>query len=164
MSQSHNIGSKVGSDPSVGREFGLSRNMRAIVDNQLFKKSSESIKDKQIKCLIVNDCAMQATIISTMLKKLNFAVTIAQNGFQALQMITDLNYEGGEVIDFYQFVIMDLNMPIMNGFDSCKGMNEFFQSKKTVKIANLIEDSVVELEFEHLLPVIAACTSDILTD
>lgn len=118
------------------------------VDSQIEEeKGDESIEKFQnsyenppqsnkIKCLVVNDCKMQLTVLKTVLENLNYEVTTAQNGFQALQTITSMNYERIELKDLYQFVLMDLNMPVMNGFESCKEIHHFFSSKKQVKLQN----------------------------
>ena len=54
--------------------------------------------------------------------------------------------------------MMDLNMPVMNGFDGCEKINNFFQTDREVKLT--IADKVAHIPLEDLKPVIVACTSE----
>jgi len=113
---------------------------------------------------VVNDCSMQMACTSFILKKLNCKVEEAKNGFQALEIIASQKYDGAELKNLFQFVIMDLNMPILNGFDSCRGIDEFFKSEKSVTILDGPDSAGIELNIGYLKPVIAACTGDMLSD
>ena len=79
-----------------------------------------------------------------------------------MQTITSMNYERIELKNLYQFVLMDLNMPVMNGFDSCKEIFHFFSSKRMVKLENIQGGKDYEIDITHLRPLIIACTAEIL--
>ena len=42
-----------------------------------------------------------------------FNVVIAENGLQALQLVTS------EAQNHYDVILLDINMPIMDGFEAC---------------------------------------------
>lgn len=48
-----------------------------------------------------------------MLKKVNVKVTEAINGLEALEVVRQSKNK-------FDFIILDLNMPIMDGYDACK--------------------------------------------
>ena len=71
---------------------------------------------------------MQLYIMSTVFKQLGFEVTTAQNGFEAFEIIQAIVKEEGLCLkDRYtkrfSLVLLDLNMPISNGFETCKSIH-----------------------------------------
>ena len=96
------------------------------------------------------------------LEKMDYEVHCAQNGFQALQMIKAIDYSTIKMSEIYSFVLMDLHMPVLNGWESCKKIKLFFENNKYVKIEtnNSESSSILELELSNFKPIIAACSSD----
>jgi PleD family two-component response regulator len=70
-------------------------------------------KAEEFKCLVANDCDFQLMQINLMLKKVNVKVDEAINGLEALETVTQSKEK-------FDFIILDLNMPIMDGYDACK--------------------------------------------
>ena len=93
---------------------------------------------------------------------MDYEVHVAQNGFQALQMIKAIDYSTIKMSEIYSFVLMDLHMPVLDGWDSCKKIKSFFESNKLVKLEtnNNESSSILELELSNFKPIIAACSSD----
>jgi len=58
-----------------------------------------------------------------------FEIEVAENGLQALQLVTSCD------IDYFDIVLMDLNMPIMDGFEACKRIHAYLTDHE-----NLVED------------------------
>jgi CheY-like chemotaxis protein len=57
-------------------------------------------------------------------------VTSAHNGFEAFEIILqsrELFQKTNEKADLYDAVILDLNMPILNGYDACKSIHGQFE-------------------------------------
>jgi CheY-like chemotaxis protein len=54
--------------------------------------------------------------------------------------------------------MMDLNMPVLNGFDGCEKINKFFETDREVKVT--MSDKEGHLELKELKPVIVACTAE----
>ena len=52
-----------------------------------------------------------------------FEVHVAENGVQALQMVKN------EVFNFFDIIFLDLNMPIMDGWEACQRISMVFSEK-----------------------------------
>lgn len=103
-----------------------------------YKKSSlvsmaNSVKtyvthDKELeglKVLVAEDNQMNQFYIKQLLKRLKVEVDIAENGKEAIDMLS--NQKGG-----YDLILMDMHMPVMSGFEAIqhiKEMNEFSLNK-----------------------------------
>jgi len=74
-----------------------------------------------LKVLLVNDEYMQLMILENILISIigvpNTNIFSAQNGYQAFQKATQHQID---------LIIMDLNMPIMDGFTAAKKIKEFY--------------------------------------
>lgn len=47
-----------------------------------------------------------------------FRITTAENGLQALHIVTS------EAQNYFDIILMDINMPIMDGFEACSRITE----------------------------------------
>lgn len=65
------------------------------------------------KVLLVEDNAVNALVARGFLSALNMHVTVAENGHQAIREASDQDFD---------IVLMDLQMPEMNGFDAAKAI------------------------------------------
>jgi CheY-like chemotaxis protein len=81
---------------------------------------------KQYSVLIANDCPMQLAILKIIFEKCEFVTTVAINGQLAFEKIIEKskNPDG-----LYDLVILDLDMPILDGFEACKKIKQFFESQ-----------------------------------
>lgn len=70
------------------------------------------------KVLVVDDSQTQRAVIGEYLKPLNCDVTLLASGEEALMQVTE------EVPDL---IIMDVEMPGLNGFEACKAIRGFLQ-------------------------------------
>ena len=98
-------------------------------------------------------------------------MTTARNGYEALEIIQN-QLENQQ--DLFSLVILDINMPIMGGYESCKAMHNVIDGKKILKLKNsnpnnkqkspLIDpkenESALIQSMEHSVcsPVIIGCT------
>jgi PAS domain S-box-containing protein len=96
-----------------------------------FQKTSESVenilpffpKDDQIKgvkILVVEDIALNQLLMKTLLDDFGFNSEIAVNGKIAIEKVKKNNYD---------IILMDLQMPEMNGFDATKYIRNELKSK-----------------------------------
>ena len=69
----------------------------------------EARTPEQLPVLLVEDNKINQKIAFFALKKFGFNVEIAENGFEAVE-----RFQNGE----FKIVLMDLQMPVMNGFDA----------------------------------------------
>ena len=61
--------------------------------------------------------------VSQMFAKLNFDVVTAVNGFEAFNSVKKSIDEQNNL---FEIIILDINMPIMNGTVACKKINQLF--------------------------------------
>ena len=69
------------------------------------------MREKQFKILAVDDNPKNIQVIGSILRKANYQVGFAFNGQQALDLL------GGS--NDYDLVLLDVNMPVMNGYETC---------------------------------------------
>jgi CheY-like chemotaxis protein/HPt (histidine-containing phosphotransfer) domain-containing protein len=74
-------------------------------------KNSESEETFGGKALVAEDTPTNQTLIQLLLEKLGLEVTIAEDGLQAVEAVKK---------DDYDIVLMDIQMPNMNGYDATK--------------------------------------------
>ena len=79
------------------------------------------------KCLVENDEKSQLFMIEYIFKQHGFEVSVAENGKQAIEKvflsikkdIAQISKFGPKKRYLYDLVVLDLNMPICNGFEAC---------------------------------------------
>jgi two-component system, sensor histidine kinase and response regulator len=69
---------------------------------------------KDFKVLAVDDNPKNIQVIGSILMEANYEVGFAIDGKQALDLLNESND--------YDLVLLDINMPVMNGFEACKAM------------------------------------------
>ncbi len=86
------------------------------------------------KVLVVDDNAINSKIATRFLKKLGYGFGSAENGEEAIAAI-----EGED----YDLVLMDCQMPVMDGYEASRKIREFKNSKRSIPIvaltANVLE-------------------------
>ncbi len=82
-----------------------------------------------LNILIVDDIIVNRFILKEMIRKLGHLSMEAENGKQALELIQANDFD---------CVFMDIEMPVMNGFETIKAIRDTLPtSKKTVKVIAL---------------------------
>ena len=90
-------------------EKTLAMDQQTIVPDQLQGPSSN------VKVLIVEDVALNQLLMKAILSDFKFEYDIANNGKIAIEMLQNTMYD---------IILMDLQMPIMNGFEATKYIRE----------------------------------------
>ncbi len=67
--------------------------------------------NKKFKVLVVDDNPQNIQILGSVLKEANYTVGFATNGKQALEILTQA--------DDYSIVLLDIDMPILDGYATC---------------------------------------------
>jgi len=80
----------------------------------------------KIKALVVDDDGIQLKLLTTFLKKLNFEGNTATNGEEAVEKMRD-----GE----YDICFMDIQMPVMDGWEATRRLKESVDTKHIPIIA-----------------------------
>lgn len=89
---------------------------------QMKKISSKSIQLlKQVSILVVEDNEYNQIIISELLKYLHCNYTVVCNGLEALEKLED---------NAYNLVIMDVQMPIMDGFEASEAIRKNYSREE----------------------------------
>ncbi|MCS7054382.1 MAG: response regulator [Ignavibacterium sp.] len=89
----------------------------------------EELKDKKegYKILLVEDYKHSQIIVTRLLKKNNFeSVVVVENGLQALEAAKQQKFD---------LILMDMQMPVMNGFEATQKIRELPEYKDTPIIA-----------------------------
>lgn len=81
------------------------------------KSNEEILKDKYI--LLVEDNEINAEISKEILEEKGMIVEHANNGKVAVDMFAESDY------GYYDMILMDIQMPVMNGYDATEAIREF---------------------------------------
>lgn len=96
----------------------------------------QALKGKHI--LLAEDNPLNAEIAETMLKNAGFKVTVVKNGLQALEAVkqnTDKRFD---------CILMDIQMPVMNGFEATKAIRALPSVKASIPIIALTANAFEE--------------------
>lgn len=93
------------------------------------------IPAKNIKILVVEDMPLNQLLMKTILDDFGFERDIAENGKIALEMLRTKSYD---------IILMDLQMPILNGFEATKYIRNTMKSKVPI-IALTADVTTVDL-------------------
>ncbi|RLV60923.1 response regulator [Parashewanella curva] len=116
------------------KPFKASALFDAIVDAFAQKESQESLElqapaeipTSKGKVLLVEDNLINQQVASELLKSADYEVEIAENGQVALDMIAQ---------NSYQAVLMDIQMPVMDGLTAAKKLRETYSATELPIIA-----------------------------
>ncbi len=133
----------VDSTPNVGTTFSILLRLE-LTDREKYEKikipdaqsgagdmSEEAFKARfqGKRILLVEDNEFNRMIAETVLENAGFVVETAEDGHIAVQMIKTMPSE-----DYYQAVLMDIQMPIMNGYEATKAIRAIEDERSKVKI------------------------------
>jgi PAS domain S-box-containing protein len=126
------------SEVSQGSTFSFLLNFKKT--NITIDEESEIIvvdtEIKHLKILVVEDIALNQLLMKTILDDFGFEIDIAENGKIAIEKIQQI---------YYDIVLMDLQMPVMNGFEATKYIRETLKLELPI-IALTADVTTVDLE------------------
>ncbi|MGS0498699.1 response regulator [Pseudoalteromonas mariniglutinosa] len=76
---------------------------------ELESTAEPALLPASLNCLVVEDNLLNATILSRILSNFNYSVITAENGLIATEKVTENSFD---------VIFMDLNMPVMDGFQA----------------------------------------------
>jgi len=119
---------EIDSEPGKGSKFSFYLDLKKVDETEgnsidAEKKLEEEIPEQNkefsshipLKILVAEDNSMNQKLIKKVLEKLGYSPVFADNGLIAAQMAAET---------FFDIVLMDLQMPEMDGFDSAKKILE----------------------------------------
>ncbi|NEW80919.1 MAG: hybrid sensor histidine kinase/response regulator [Mariniphaga sp.] len=97
---------------------------------------------KDFKVLAVDDNPKNIQVIGSILMEANYEVGFAMDGKQALELLSESKD--------YDLVLLDVNMPVMNGFETCKAMrhSEFLREIPVIFLTALNEPENILTGFD----------------
>lgn len=101
----------------------------AMIDKFDEPLSPEEVKEKKdtVKILLVEDYKHSQIIVTRLLKKNNFdSIVVVENGQEALDQVKEQRYD---------LILMDMQMPVMNGFEATQRIRQLEEYKNTPIIA-----------------------------
>lgn len=107
----------------------LAETVNAMINRYDEPSTPEEVMEKKdgIKILLVEDYKHSQIIVTRLLKKNNFdSIVVVENGLQALEQAQQQKYD---------LILMDMQMPVMNGFEATLKIRELDNYKDTPIIA-----------------------------
>ena len=108
----------VKSEVGVGTEYTFKLPFKIDHNPHIQKKNFEDLSLKGVKALLVEDNELNMEIAKFYLRQEDIDVFTAVNGQQAVEM-----FENSE-IGYYDIILMDIMMPIMNGLDATRHIRD----------------------------------------
>ena len=128
----------VKSKPNEGSVFGFILSFpktKALADEELVEIELDS-EIKNIKVLVVEDIALNQLLMKTLLDDFGFERDVAENGLIAIEKLKTNTYD---------IILMDLQMPEMNGFEATDFIRNTMHSDIPI-IALTADVTTVDLE------------------
>ncbi|MDO5445917.1 MAG: ATP-binding protein [Eubacteriales bacterium] len=108
-------------------------------ENTPIDLSNSDFSFENKKVLLVEDNEMNREIASTILEEVGLIVDTAEDGIFAVKAVTEKG------VGYYDFVLMDIQMPVMNGYEATKAIRNLPDGDKVTIIAlsaNAFEEDV----------------------
>lgn len=107
----------------------LQKSIEEMINRYDQPATQEEVKDKKdtVKILLVEDYKHSQIIVTRLLKKNDFdSIVVVENGQEALDAVK---------LQHYDLILMDMQMPVMNGFEATRKIRELKDYKDTPIIA-----------------------------
>ena len=140
------LGGSIGvtSQSGIGSEFWFTIKTKTyskiISDKKVIKEVKKTTSDKVYNILVAEDDLVNIELITKYLVKLNHKYRVVFNGKEALETYMENS--------IYDIILMDIQMPIMDGFNSVKAIRAF-ENDKLVNSAYIIAITANAMEGER---------------
>ncbi|HRN25237.1 MAG: response regulator [Ignavibacteriaceae bacterium] len=107
----------------------LAETVNAMINRYDEPSTPEEVKEVKdsVKILLVEDYKHSQIIVTRLLKKNNFeSIVVVENGLQAYEQVQEQHYD---------LILMDMQMPVMNGFEATQKIRELDDYRETPIIA-----------------------------
>lgn len=137
LSICQNIAKILNTKIELKSQLGEGSEFYFIVDIETNEEDNQKISEypifEDIAILVAEDNITNQELIKIILEKSNIKVTIAKNGKEAVELFSKNRFD---------LILMDLQMPVLSGFDATKKIREIDKQIPIVALtaSNLIED------------------------
>lgn len=121
----------MGSSIVLDSEYGLGSTFSFDVELGYNRDIQQNMKHQKLSALVVDDEPITRIIISKMLAREDINVFEAENAQQAIDMAISGAYK-------FDYILMDWNMPGMNGLDAIKKINELRLNDKLHELPTIL--------------------------
>jgi len=107
----------------------LQKSIEEMINKYDEPATQEEVKEKKdtVKILLVEDYKHSQIIVTRLLKKNDFdSIVVVENGQEALDAVKQQHYD---------LILMDMQMPVMNGFEATRKIRELKEYKDTPIVA-----------------------------
>jgi len=111
-----------GSEFSFKMEFPVSTEVFKPVPNQQPQLAENTDNLNSVRMLIAEDNPVNVMLMKKLLSKWGITLTIAENGERAVELVQYGNFD---------IILMDLQMPVLNGFDAAKEIRKMRDHQKS---------------------------------
>jgi len=108
------------------------------IEIESFKELSKNNPTHK-KILVVDDNKINRVVTQNILKKEEFESVAVNNGLLAIEKIKE---------DHFDLILMDLNMPVMNGFETTHKIREFNRTIPIIALTAVAIDEIKDKVFE----------------
>lgn len=120
---------------NVGTTFKVEFVFDSIELSKEEKKESKEFDFTNMKCLLVEDNEINAIICQSYLDKLNIKYVYAKNGEEACSIFFK------EHEHTFDFILMDIQMPILNGYEATRRIRKSSRNDNNIPIISLTADA-----------------------
>lgn len=101
---------------------------------------------KEYRILVVEDNKINQVVTKRLLEKNNFKCDIVDNGYEALDLVDKIHFDA---------ILMDINMPIINGFETSKLIREKGITTPIIAVTAFdkqdIEEKIIEAQIDEVI-------------
>ncbi len=125
----------VNTEPKKGSTFSFSISFEKPGEEEIQTKDRNSITNTlgKLNILVAEDNEVNQVLTTGILEQLGFNPSSARNGVEVLELIKKEDYD---------VVLMDIQMPEMNGYDATKVIRSFSNEKKNTPIVALTANAL----------------------
>ncbi|MBP1225177.1 response regulator [Flavobacterium sp. 1355] len=91
--------------------------------------------DEVFKILIVEDNVINQLVTKKIIEKNNYICKVVDDGFRALQILDN---------EYFDLILMDINMPVMNGFETTKRIRQLGIKTPIVALTAFDKDEITD--------------------
>ncbi|GAB2983069.1 hypothetical protein GCM10027049_20000 [Mucilaginibacter puniceus] len=146
--ESQGVKIQVTSEPGVGSEFSFNMDFPVHTEKKVLNGShqvdegntlAETVNNlRALRVLIAEDNPVNIMLMKKLLAKWEIAPTIAENGERAVDLMHSTNFD---------IILMDLQMPLMNGFDAAMQIRKMSDPQKSnVPIIALTASALADIK------------------